>query len=238
MKVFISWSGEKSKAVAKALRRWIPDIIQSVQPWMSEADIYAGSRWANEIGKELSETTFGIICLTRSNITSPWILFEAGALAKSLSDTFVCPYLVDLDIGDIPGGPLTQFQSKRADEKGTLELLFSVNAALKNEALDKERLRRLFERSWQDLKGILGHLPDEEEGKPRRTTDDKVDEILQIVRELSRSDLHTWKDLSEMLTGFTKDHWARAVHKTMLETQHDSKPRQIFPIFDVKDKEE
>lgn len=93
MKVFISWSGEKSKAVAHALREFIPDVIQSVKPWMSDADIRAGECWSNAVAKELQESSFGIICLTADNLMAPWILFEAGALAKTISETYVCPYV-------------------------------------------------------------------------------------------------------------------------------------------------
>ena len=65
MKVFLSWSGDRSRQVAAALREWIPLVLQHVEPWMSDHDIGAGDRWAVEIGKRLEENHFGIICLER-----------------------------------------------------------------------------------------------------------------------------------------------------------------------------
>ena len=53
MKVFISWSGEKSRAVAQALREWLPYINSEIEPWMSDADIDLGKRWSDQVAKEL-----------------------------------------------------------------------------------------------------------------------------------------------------------------------------------------
>lgn len=39
MKVFLSWSGEKSRAVAEALREWLPYINPEIEPSMSDSDI-------------------------------------------------------------------------------------------------------------------------------------------------------------------------------------------------------
>src|SRR5215212_3926015 len=131
MKVFISWSGERSGKVAEQLREWLSYLFESVEPWVSRSDIEAGARWGVEVQEELAATSFGILCLTQENVAAPWLLFEAGALAKALKDTFVAPYLLDLSPSDIPSGPLSQFQAKSADRQGTWELVKGINTALK-----------------------------------------------------------------------------------------------------------
>jgi hypothetical protein len=68
MKIFISWSKEPSKQIAEALAEWLPDVIQSLKPWVSR-EIPAGSRWNTEIANELSSTKFGIICVTSASST-------------------------------------------------------------------------------------------------------------------------------------------------------------------------
>jgi hypothetical protein len=107
MRVFLSWSGHRSRAVAEALRDWLPDVLQVVQPWLSSEDIPLGVRWASEIARMLSDADTGIICLTRDNIHSQWLNFEAGALSKQLA-TPLCVYALDLGPADITG-PLAQF---------------------------------------------------------------------------------------------------------------------------------
>lgn len=187
MKLFISWSGEKSQIVADALRQWIPDVIQIVEPWMSAKDIDAGARWNRQIQDQLGETKFGIICLTKNNIDSPWVLFEAGAIAKTIADTFVCPFLIDLSPSDISQGPLTQFQAKKATEKETWELVCTINKALKEESLPEEKLKRTFDRWWPDLKKAIEDLPTEKGRKDtQRPMHEMIEEILNIVRGIAR----------------------------------------------------
>jgi TIR domain len=84
MKVFISWSGGVSHRVAVALRDWLPYVLQSVDPYVSSEDIEKGARWSNEVGRELESTSYGILCVTRENLDSRWLNFEAGALSKSM----------------------------------------------------------------------------------------------------------------------------------------------------------
>ncbi|WP_417071157.1 hypothetical protein [Niveibacterium terrae] len=98
MKVFLSWSGQSSKEVANLLSDWLCCVIQASRPWISTRDLDRGSLWFGEINDQLKDTTVGIICLTQENKTRPWILFEAGALAKGLSTSRVCTLLVDLGV--------------------------------------------------------------------------------------------------------------------------------------------
>ncbi len=47
MKVFISWSGTKSKKIAEIFRKWIPGVIQAVKPYFTPDDrriIFASNR--------------------------------------------------------------------------------------------------------------------------------------------------------------------------------------------------
>jgi hypothetical protein len=165
MKLFISWSGERSRAVAEALRGWIPDVIQAVQPWMSSEDIDPGSRWSTEINKEMETTKFGIVCITPENLDSAWLLFESGALAKTIESTFVCPYLIGLDSKSLKG-PLNQFQAVQAHQDDTYALIRSINQCLGEYSLPEDKLRRSFERWWPDLEMSLQKLP-EPAGDPR-----------------------------------------------------------------------
>jgi hypothetical protein len=187
--VFISWADERSKAVALALRSWIPMILQNTDPWMSAVDISSGERWSPAIAQRLSASRFGILCLTPENATRPWVLFEAGAVAKAIElDARVCPYLFGFSKPtDVPAGPLSQFQAKLANEKETFELIADLNAALGTAGIQPDHLPRLFTALWPQLDAELQKIPSAPPGVPRtRSIDDIVPEILDTVRLIER----------------------------------------------------
>lgn len=187
MDVFISWSGERSGAAAKALRDWLPKIINAIKPWLSSADIDKGARWSTDIASRLEIAKAGIICLTPSNLHSDWILFEAGALSKTLKNTFVCPLLIGLEPTDIKG-PLAQFQTTRATKEELLPLLKTLNGALGDSALPDSHIDEAFEVWWPKLHDQFSKLPpDGSTNVPSRTERDLLDEILQYVRNQSRN---------------------------------------------------
>ena len=186
MKVFISWSGDRSKRVAEALRDWLPNVIQSVDPFMSSADIGVGSRWADEIGTSLEESQFGLLCLTPDNLKAPWLLFEAGALSKSIANSRVMPYLYEVTPTEIEG-PLAQFQAANADKSSTLRVIKLINEASEGNVLDSTRVETIFEVWWPKLEEELANIPDAtEEAPPSRTEKDILEEILGLCRQMSR----------------------------------------------------
>jgi hypothetical protein len=181
MKIFISWSGERSEALAKALREWLPLVLHFVEPWLSQSDIQAGERWSVEIAKELGNCNFGVICITRENLSAPWILFEAGALAKSMQDGRVIPLLLDLDFKEI-SGPLAQFQAKKADSVGIKELVVSLNKA-SSTTVPEAQLDKLFPALWGDLEKSIISIP--KSGTPtkhNRPQGEILEELVSSVR--------------------------------------------------------
>lgn len=169
MKVMVSWSGKRSKAVAEALHYWIKAAIQSTEPWMSDEDIDKGARWSSELARELKETRVGIVCLTPENLEAPWILFEAGALSKTIERTYVCPYLFGLAKKDFNKGPLAQFQASQTDKADTKKLLATINRAA-DQPLTEKQLDDAFRHWWPELDKRLKRIPTEEELPERRMT--------------------------------------------------------------------
>jgi len=186
MNVFISWSGERSKAVAEALREWLPKVLQSVEPWLSATDIEKGTKWNTEITGSLGKTDIGIVCLTPENLNAPWILFETGALSKSLEQAKVCTYLFDLAPTNVQW-PLAMFQSTTAEREETKKLISTLNKALGDKALAESSLNETFELWWPKLDARLKAVPPTKMVKqPKRTEREILEEILELVRSQTR----------------------------------------------------
>jgi hypothetical protein len=107
---------------------------------MSAVDIEKGSRWLSDVSGQLQECRVGVICLTPENVRAPWLLFEAGALSKAVSQSFVCPYLLEIAPETVTG-PLAQFQCTRANREDTHRLVRTINSALGETALSDDSIR-------------------------------------------------------------------------------------------------
>src|ERR1044071_5264985 len=131
MKVFISWSGMRSRRIAEQLHHWLPYIIQPLRPFLSSGDIRKGVRWGDVLKQELHDTRYGIVCVTQQNMMSPWLNFEAGALSNKAGHASVSPVLFGVEPAKLTG-PLSQFQTTAFAEGGKemLELVSSINQNL------------------------------------------------------------------------------------------------------------
>lgn len=184
MKVFISWSGKRSKAMAVALKEWLPLILQYVEPWVSEKDISAGDRWAQAIAGELESSNFGILCITPENLTSEWILFEAGALSKSMQDAKVIPLLFGLELSDL-SGPLSQFQALKVDQQGLLDVAKAINKVADNKAAE-DTINKLVPALWPQLEEKLTKIPDKNGSeKHMRPQTEILEDLVTSVRGLN-----------------------------------------------------
>lgn len=185
MKVFISWSGVRSRLVAELIEGWIKCVLQTSQPWISTKNIDKGSVWYSEIAEQLSQTSAGIVCLTPENKDNRWILFEAGALAKGLNVNRVYTFLIDLEPTEIED-PLAQFNHTRCNKEEMHSLVSSLNSRL-DTPLAEVVLRKVFDTYWpsfeSDYKAVIeANKP--EEVVVARSSESKIDELLTGMRGL------------------------------------------------------
>ena len=185
MKVFISWSGDRSRRAAEELKAWLQRVIQSVDPWVSP-DIAKGARWGEEVARELEAAKVGIFCLTAENKEAPWLLFEAGAVSKT-KDAHVCTLLIGVAPSEV-SYPLAQFQHTLAEESQMFGLLQTINAAVERtggRALAEAVLRESFDAWWPKLELAFCEIARQEGhgARPRQRSErELLEEVVELVR--------------------------------------------------------
>jgi hypothetical protein len=184
MKIYISWSGQTSRDVAGALRELLSTVFQRARVFMLVEEIAKGSRWSMNVAAEIETTDIGIGCITKENINSPWIMFEAGALS-ALSKRFV-PLLIDLSPVDLTG-PLVAFQAFRVEKADMMRLLTDINSMF-DEPLPDSVLNRLFQVLLPDfekqVQKTIGRTSEQQE--TTRADRDILSEVLESVRQLKK----------------------------------------------------
>ncbi|MGE7753275.1 hypothetical protein [Lysinibacillus fusiformis] len=188
MKVFISWSGERSRKVGELLDEWLQCVIQAINPWRSDRDIDRGSLWFTQITNQLEETSIGIVCITQENKNNPWILFESGAIAKGLSTSRVCTFLIDLEPSDIKD-PLAQFNHTKPTYDGVKSLVRTLNSVLEDKSLPEKILDQAFETYWPQFEEKFRRVLDgttQLEEVESRSEEDILSELLYITRGMDK----------------------------------------------------
>ena len=129
-------------------------LIQRIEPYIS-SEIDKGARWSTDIARELESSSFGIACVTDENKEAPWLLFEAGALSKSVAEGRLAPLLCGIEQSDIQRSPISQFQMTKFERTEFLLLLRSMNSSLGSEALEAAVLDNLFAALWPSLSNAV-----------------------------------------------------------------------------------
>lgn len=188
MKLFLGWSGERSRQLALLLREKIPVVLGGVDPWMSEQDIPKGAPWMDHLGDELESTRVGIFCVTPENLTSTWMHYEAGALSKQRRSGYVCTMLLDVTSADLRP-PLAGFQSTATMRDDMHQLFRSINEQRGPLAERAEVIAERFDPVWNGMEPRIGEIRALPASAPAatRTDADKLDELLDLVRSLQHS---------------------------------------------------
>ena len=231
MRVFISWSGTKSEAVAKHLRDWLPNVLQSIDPYFTPSDVEKGARWSSEISLELSQSKIGILCITRDSMNSPWLVFEAGALSKELEDAHVCPIVFGIEPSDIIQ-PMAQFQATKFEKEDFRKLVGVLNERLGDRKLPEKNLNTVFDKFWPDLdhniSNALAAISDDDDA-PKPSLEEMVAEVLQIVRRPRLATIST-KAAEVLLEGHIALHDGQATGNEGYQATLNSLQRMHAPL--------
>ena len=239
MKVFIMWSGERSRRIATELRQFLGAVVQRPIYFVSTDNIEAGSVWENVVAGELETTHFGVACLAKDSLQSLWIHFEAGALSKVGENSSIVPYLIGLTPSDVVG-PLTKFQSTPANKEGTYALVESINNALpKQDRIDKETLRKSHEALWPNLEKVIleSDMPSSGVVSKPRTGEDLLREILIRLRGVERqiADISVTPPHSRGSVREIDEKYIEAVKKYALSKAEDAGWRRPNMHFDEEE---
>jgi hypothetical protein len=140
----------------------------------------------------------GISCLTPENLSAPWILYEAGALSKTINDrSRLCTLLIaNLTPKDVPN-PLGMFQHTMLDKFDMLRMLRTLNKAMGENAVPEDDLKDIFESMfWPRFEDKIRTLPATDGAEPpKRQTEDMLSELLDYARENANKRKETeWLD--------------------------------------------
>jgi TIR domain len=231
VRVFISWSGEPSRSIARALATWLSGLIQAVEPWMSDEEIGSGERWRDEIGTALDKTDFGIVCLTLANQRAPWLMFESGALAKHLRSARLIPLCIDLEPTDV-SSPLSDWQARKLNREDMWKVVQDINGATPK-PLTPEVLTKLFDLMWpgfeQEVTKAKEKTPEPQES--RRSSEDMLQELVDRVRRIERTQEAEVREASiqrlrDRLGDFRSSQtaWTATAQQDFDETPPDNRP--------------
>lgn len=240
MKLFLSWSGERSRRVAELIGEWISGVIQQIDPWIS-SEMDRGAIWFSEIGSAINTVSNGVVCLTRENLTAPWILFEAGALARNFGSNRVCTFLIDVKPKDI-SDPLAQFNHTFSTRDSMFQLAKTLNERLNEGKLADAKLQKEFDLHWDLFEsGFQEIITETREGEkpPKKSEREILNDIADMLQSVNRK-VNLLADLPFVRSGENyfrttirkdaldarSDLWRRVLQKQMLDYLRNQDPQE------------
>jgi hypothetical protein len=143
--LFLSFSGERSLIVARALEEMLSKLLPDLEKFLSD-DLDKGSPWREHLFPRLREANLAIVCLTPENLLAPWLHFELGALSK-LSKSKVYTYLVGVSSREVHG-PLDAFNHTKAERNDTLRMIKNIAEAGRTDSSPNSNIEEAFDQLW------------------------------------------------------------------------------------------
>ncbi len=158
MNIFLSWSGNLSKAIASGFNEILPDVIQRVKPFFSPEKIGNGEVWFTSIVEALKASDLGIVFLTKDNFNEDWIIFEGGGIiAKGWLYVILCDFTIaEFNKSECFFKKLNVTEFK--NDHGMEDVFVSMKNRLGLTDIKDETIRRTFKHNWPAIKDKIYSL--------------------------------------------------------------------------------
>jgi hypothetical protein len=176
-RIFICWSGWRGHHIANALKDWLEkDVFMGRIIARVSTDIEKGATWRDELEQYLREADLGLLCITPEALSSSWVHYEAGVLARAIAadktpeqQGRLFTFLLGISDTELEG-PLASFQSTNADDerdtarlvKALLQLLDTKAGSVTEGGATRGRVKLTegqWQILWQSLRQRLAMIP-------------------------------------------------------------------------------
>ena len=184
-KIFVSWSGDSRipEALKGALSAAFGDDFSI---FVSSVSIPIGEEWFPKIKSILSKSAFTIVCVTKDNLSKPWLYFESGASVfhNTCEGKPLMVILFDVELPE--KSPLQHYNNVKWSKTGYKKLLNDINGVRdKDKQLTMKQVNAIAEGSYQQ-------------------TNRKIDPVLKEIR--SRHSSNVIKTYPPAITAFETDY--------------------------------
>lgn len=125
--IFLSWSKKLAKEIAELFKADLEFIFGTrVNVFLSSEDIKPGEKSFYEINKRLAHTNYGIFFITDESRYSPWVYYEARAIAKDEQKCRVMVLRINVDNSALNDTPLQQYQNCQLNEEGYKQIFMGI----------------------------------------------------------------------------------------------------------------
>ncbi len=185
MKIFLSWSEERSKKIAEEFKNFLGQTCQQAITFFSFHDIESGTNWANKLMKELEQTNIGLFFFTPENLKSTFMHFEAGGLLRNEEKTIengkIIPVLFGIKKSDIVQ-PFAMFHMVIFNKVEIFKLINEINDKFQNPVKNKF-LESIFEKFYPETETEIQKIMDSDTTKPKpRPIEELLDELILNTR--------------------------------------------------------
>ena len=190
MKLFLSWSQERSKKIAERFKVFVAEVLEDVDCIVSSKDFEYGRHWIEELEDALSGDAHGIIFLTKENFSSPWIHFEMGAISKT-DKGLIIPILCDPAPLSITA-PLKEYQHLTLKKNEIKKLVFQLRKACGMQLAENADTNQRFDKAWKKLKVHINKILSTKSARPvglleYDTEEDAQNDIRRYARQAKRA---------------------------------------------------